>query len=80
MASNVRQSCIAERNNLNTVNWEPLEVYTECLVQARIPSEDKLIYEGDFRYQGGFNETASLLKRGGKRPTTIFCLLLSRVK
>jgi LacI family transcriptional regulator len=64
-----RIGCISGPQRIKT-NRDRLEGYTKTLKQANRSPEPALIYEGDFRYHGGYEGALHLLKQ---KPTAIFC-------
>jgi LacI family transcriptional regulator len=56
-----------------TTNQDRLTGYTGSLVQANITPDDALVYEGDFRYQSGYDGALYLMKQKAKAPTALFC-------
>lgn len=65
-----RIACICGPLGLKT-NDDRLRGYTAALEKYRIPYDDQLIYEGDFRYQSGYDAVPVLLPG---RPSAFLCL------
>jgi len=64
-----RIGCITGPLGLKT-NKERLAGYTKALVETGIESTSKMIYEGNFRYQSGYEGALVLMNQ---KPTAIFC-------
>lgn len=65
-----RIACICGPLGLKT-NDDRLRGYTAALADSGIPFEKALIYQGDFRYQSGYDAIPVLLP---KKPTAVLCL------
>lgn len=65
-----RIACICGPLGLKT-NDDRLRGYTAALAACEIPYEEALIYQGDFRYQSGYDAIPVLLP---KKPTAVLCL------
>jgi LacI family transcriptional regulator len=66
-----RIGCITGPQQIGT-NRQRLAGCLESLAEERITPDNALVYEGDFRYHGGYEGTLRLLETAG-RPTAIFC-------
>jgi LacI family transcriptional regulator len=64
-----RIGCVTGPQGIQT-NRERLAGYTETLAAADLAPNPALIYEGDFRYQSGYEGAVHLLEQN---PTAIFC-------
>ena len=56
-----------------TTNRDRLAGYTGCLAGANSTADNALVYEGDFRYQSGYDGALCLMKQKEKAPTALFC-------
>ena len=65
-----RIACICGPLGFKT-NDDRLRGYTAALADSGIPFEKALIYQGDFRYQSGYDAIPVLLP---KKPTAVLCL------
>ena len=65
-----RIACICGPLGLK-MNDDRLRGYTAALADSGIPFEKALIYQGDFRYQSGYDAIPVLLP---KKPTAVLCL------
>jgi LacI family transcriptional regulator len=64
-----RIGCITGPQGIQT-NKDRFKGYTKTLTEAGLEPKPALIYEGDFRYHGGYKGAICLLKQ---KPTAIFC-------
>jgi LacI family transcriptional regulator len=64
-----RIGCITGPQGIKT-NRDRLAGYTKTLKRANLKPNPALVYEGDFRYHGGYEGALHLLKQ---KPTAIFC-------